>query len=112
LNWGQPLPLIIGINFGDFGVYIKDCKIRVAILYIWGRKSRLGRKKEPLGRKEHFLQINQFRPWKFWSLSVSLGRKKESLGRKKHFLQINQFRPWKFWSLSAKLVPAYVASDM
>jgi len=31
---------------------------------------------------------------------------------KEHFLQINQFRPWKFWSLSAKLVLAYVASDM
>jgi len=38
-NWGRTLPLIIGRIFGNFGAWIKDCKIRVPILYIWGRNS-------------------------------------------------------------------------
>ena len=38
-NWGRMLPLIIERIFGNFGAWIKDCKIRVPILYIWGRNS-------------------------------------------------------------------------
>jgi len=34
-NWGRTLPLIIERFFGNFGGWIKDCKIRVPILYIW-----------------------------------------------------------------------------
>jgi len=43
--------LIIGRNFGDFGVHIKDFKIR-------GRESHWGRKKESLGEERSF-SVNQ-----------------------------------------------------
>jgi hypothetical protein len=71
-NWGRTLPLIIGRIFGNFGVWIKDCKIRVPILYIWGRNSHWGR--ETLGKMTflHFLQISQISPWKCWLQSAIL----------------------------------------
>ena len=62
-NWGRTLPLIIGRIFGNFGLWIKDCKIRVPILYIWGRNRFWGR--ETLGKMTflHFMQISQISPY-------------------------------------------------
>jgi len=71
-NWGRTLALIIGRIFGNFGVWNKDCKIRIPILYIWGRNNRWGR--EPLGKMTflHFLQSSQISPWKCWLQSAIL----------------------------------------
>ena len=54
-----------------------ECRLKIVKLGfqfdIFGDERAVGEeRKSRWGRKEHFLQINQFRPWKFWSLSAKL----------------------------------------
>jgi hypothetical protein len=66
LNWERTLPLIM-----EEILRILECRLQIVKLefqfYIFGEERAVGEE-----RAKHFLQINQFGPWKFWSLSAKL----------------------------------------